>query len=295
MSLPPDVVAGFTKLDEQVWLVPGAEHGGLNAMLVDDGEVVLFDAGLPDALARRLAPHVDLCVLTHCPFEVAQGARHFREVWAPHAEARALLSLHDHLEVYGVGSRDRALVESTLQRAGWAPRPPDKRYRVGGMVQLDTTRWQMVPAPGHTPGLTLFLEPKRHVLFASDLDGAEDRLYGWPASDLDELAKTFDSMAELDVALLVGSRAEPRKRGIRPLLREKAAELRARDLVVLQRLDHPRTPEDLALTGLFTTVDRLADPMARYVERVMVEKHVARLIERNLVMARQDGRYQRVD
>lgn len=289
--LPPDVKADLVRIDDRVFQVP-AEGDGLQATLVDDGETVLFDAGMSDRWAERLAPHIDHCILTHAHARHSRAAHRFHEVWAPHEEARAMRSAMDYTAAHGVAQRDRALVERHLADLGWRAVEPKRGYRAGGLIQLATTRWEIHAAPGHSPGMCVFLEPTRHVLVASCLDGAEDALYGYPSADPDALVETFERLAGFDVAFLLGSRAAPRRRGIRPLFREKAAEIRQRDVEVLARLAEPRTLDDLVDHAPFAPGTA---PIERYVRRVMVEKHLRRLIEKGLAMARQDGRFQRVD
>lgn len=293
--LPPDVLAGLTQVDDEVYLVPADAPGATHAMLVVDGDTMLVDAGISDAWAKKLAPHVDVCVLTHCHAEPARAASRFRHVWAPRAEARALRSAADYVETYGIASRDRTTVERHLQAVGWSPLAPERSYRPGGVLDLGKTRWELHAAPGHSPGLTLLLEPTRHYLFASDLDGGDDALYGYPTADVDALVETFEKLATVDVAVLMGAREAPRKRGIRQMLRDKAAGIKDRDLRIVGLLQNPRTLEELVELAPLTGKAAIATPMGRYVERVMVEKHLGRLIERDHAMARQDGRFMRVE
>ena len=135
------------------------------------------------------------------------------------------------------------------------------------------------------------LDPERHFLFAADLDGESPAWYGYPASDPSDLERTAAMLADVPVALLMTSHAAPRRRGIKPLFRAMSESIRERDRRILAALEHPRSLDELADLGLCS--GKPATPLARYHERVMVEKHLARLMEKDFAAARQDGRFQR--
>ncbi|GEM_PF-6075509 len=294
MALPPDLAKTLTWVAEGVGLVAcPPEHPGASSLLLDEGsEVVLVDAGLPAPLRRKLAPHVDVCLLTHCHVAHSHGARDFREVWAPKAEARAMLGAEDYLQTYEVSRRDRDVVASAIRKAGYEPAHVQKELRGDGIVKLDKHEWHLLPAPGHSPGMIALLDPERHILFAADV-GADDKAwYGYPTSDPTELERTASTLADVPVAILVSSHAEPRKRGIKPLFRGMAESIRERDRRILASLETPRSLDELAEMG--HCMGKPTTPLARYHERVMVEKHLARLLEKDFAMARQDGRFQRV-
>ncbi|HEX2022121.1 MAG TPA: MBL fold metallo-hydrolase [Candidatus Thermoplasmatota archaeon] len=294
MPLPKDLAASVEWVDEGVGLLkPAAGHPGAASLVLDEGsEVVLVDAGLAPAQRRKLSPHVDVCLLTHAHVPHAHGARDFREVWAPREEARALLSAEDFLETYEVARRDRDVVSSAIRKAGYEPSPVHKQMRPGGILKLDRSEWHLLAAPGHSPGMLALLDPVRHILFAADLDEENAAWYGFPNSDPTALEATAMQLADVPVAVLLASHAAPRRRGIKQMLRGVAESIRERDRKVLAALEHPRSLDELADLGLCSV--KSTAPLARYHERIMVEKHLARLMEKDFVAARQDGRFQRV-
>lgn len=294
MPLPADLGVAIERVADGVGLVsPPAGYPGATSMLLDEGaDVVLVDAGLDPATRRKLAPHVDVCILTHCHAPHAHGARDFREVWAPKAEARALLGVEDFLQTYGVGRRDHDLVAGALRRTGYEPSPVHKQFRSGGLVKLDKSEWKLLAVPGHSQGMVALLDETRHILFAGDLDGEGPPWYGYPTSDPSELERTASMLADVPVALLLTSHQPARKRGIKPLFRAMADSIRERDKLILEALEAPRTLDELTDAGVLGT--KPTDPLARYHVRVMVEKHLARLMEKDFAAARQDGRFMRL-
>lgn len=272
---------------------PPAGHAGAASLVIDEGgEVVLVDAGLAPAQRRKLAPHVDVCILTHCHVAHAHGAHDFREVWAPKAEARALLSAQDFLETYEVARRDRDLVSGALRAAGYEPAAVAKKLQPGGILRLARHEWHLLHVPGHSPGLMALLEPERHILFIADMDHDGAAWYGFPNSDPTALEQSALTLVDVPVALLVPSHGQPRRRGIKPMFRAIAESVRERDRRLLAVLEKPRSLDELVDMGI--CAGKPMAPHERYHERIMVEKHLARLMEKDFAAARQDGRFERV-
>lgn len=275
-------------------LAPPDGYPGARSVILDEGgDVLLVDAGLDPATRRKLSPHVDVCLLTHAHVLHAHGAGDFREVWAPKLEAKALASVEDYLHAYGVGRRDHDVVASGIRKAGYAPSPVHKAFSPGGLLKLERSEWRILAAPGHSPGHVALLDEKRHILVAGDYDGESPPWYGYPASDPSDLERTASTLADTPVAILLSGHAAPRKRGIKPLFRQMAEAVRERDRTVLAAMDHPRTLDELTDLGLLG-LPKPKDPLDRYHQRVMVEKHLARLMERDFAAARQDGRFMRI-
>lgn len=294
MPLPPEAVRGVQWLADGVGLLPAAGAPGAPAslLLVSGDDAVLVDAGLPAEQLRALREHVQVCLLTHCHVAHARGAGDFPAVWAPRDEARALHSLDEYVSVYGVSRRDRDLVLDSARKAGYAPVPVKRRLQAGSVLRVGEHEWELLPAPGHSQGMMVLHDPKRHIVFAADLDGDGPPWYGWPSSDPTDLEATLLTLSDIPTAIYATSHGAPRKRGIKPMLRGMAEQIRERDRQLLAALEHPRSLDELAELGLF--LGRSADPMHRYHERVMVEKHLSRLLEKDFAHARQDGRFQRI-
>ncbi len=267
--------------------------GGATSLLIDEGgDVVLVDTGLPMDVRRKLAPHVDVCLLSHCHVPHALGAGDFREVWAPREEAAAMRGAEDFLATYGVDRRDFDVVGSGIRKAGYKPSPVHKPYRPDGILRFEKSEWHLIGIPGHSHGMMALLEPKRHILFAADLDGLHPPWYGYPSSDPTEFEATATRLVDVPVAILLTSHAPPRTRGIKPMFRAVAETIRERDRTILAALQKPLTLDELTDQGLISGKPK--SPLARYHERVMVEKHLARLLEKDYAMARQDGRFMRL-
>lgn len=291
MPLPPSLDVPMERVAEGVFLLtPPPGYPGAASMLLDEGgDVVLVDAGLDPATRRKLAPHVDVCFLTHCHAPHSHGARDFREVWAPKAEARAMLGVEDYLQTYGVARRDHDIVAGALRKTGYEPAHVHKQFRAGGLLKFAKSEWRIVATPGHSPGAVALLDDARHILFAADHDGESPPWYGYPASDPSELERTAMMLADVPVAILLTSHQPMKKRGIKPLFRQMAESIRERDRRVLAALQAPRTLDELTDSGVLGEAP--PDAVARYHLRVMVEKHLARLMEKDFVAARQDGRF----
>jgi glyoxylase-like metal-dependent hydrolase (beta-lactamase superfamily II) len=290
--IPPDAGRHVTWVDEGVGVIDGGPEGAAG-LLIDDGDVLLVDAGIPEAAARDLARHVSLLVLTHAHPAHVRQARAFGRVWAPRMEAAGFRDVDGLLETLGVARQDRPVVRQWLDQSGWASPRVDKYYHAGAVFILPKTEWRALHLPGHSPGLCAFFEPKRRILFAPDLGGGPGApMYNWPSADLDELENSLARLADLDIELLLTSHAPPRRRGAKQAFRDLAAAIRQRDAAYYEALETPRSVTELVDLGRIQGEAVHKETMTRYFERVMVEKHLSRLLGRGLGFARQDGKYQ---
>jgi len=296
VGLPESVEKSLTWVADGVAVVPAPAGRFSGAgLLIADGDTVLVDAGMLPETRAQLAPHVDVCILTSCGLPQMLGAADFRTVWAPRAEARALLSEDHFMDTRGVAAADRAVVRKHLEHARYRPARYAKTYRPGGLLALQSSEWSFVPAAGPSPGTTLLLDPKRHILFAGPFDLADEGpWYGWPDIDLEAYEQTLERLLEIDVAVWVPTRGEPRRRGIRPALRSWREAIDRRDDKLTSLLATPHALDELVRKAAITGRPSEA-AIDRYHERIMIEKHLARLLERQIVRARQDGRYVRED
>lgn len=292
MVLPPDAGKHVSWLDDGVGLVEGGD-GGATSLVLDDGDVVVVDAGMKEEAARALAPVTGLLILSQTHVPHARHAHLFDRVWAPRAEVKAMRDPDGYCETFGVPRTERGLVRQWLGENGYRPARIEKPFRPGGTIILPRMEWQVLPAVGTTPGSVVLFEPKRRLLFAGDLGPAPGApLYGWPTSDLEELENTLKRLGELEVELLIASHAPPRRRGAKQVFRDLAAAIRQRDATYYDALETPRSVQELVDLARIQGESVGHDPMARWMERVMVEKHVTRLLARGLAFARQDGRYE---
>jgi len=291
MPLPDEVAKRVEWLVDGVGVVaPPQGHPGATSMLIDDGDVVLIDAGLAPAQSRALAPHVDLVVLSHCHARHTLAAVDFDAVWAPREEAAALEGVQSYLDTYGVAASDQDIVAGDLRRIGYKASQLTKKIDEGGILRLGSYEWHFLATPGHSPGHLSFLEPERHILFAGDLDAAPP-WYGLPASDPTELERTAMALVDVPVAHLVLSHEAPMRRGIKPMFRDMAETIHHRDRLIHGLLERPHSLDELASAGHLSGT-KPATELERYHEHIMVEKHLARLLERDFVHARQDGRFE---
>jgi hypothetical protein len=99
-------------------------------------------------------------------------------------------------------------------------------------------------------------------------------------------------LAETPIAILATSHFPSRKRGIKPLFRSMVESIRERDRAILFAMETPRSLDEL--TDMALLGPKATDPLQRYHQRVMVEKHLARLMEKDLAAARQDGRFMKL-
>lgn len=280
---------------------PGPPWPMSHSLVVDDGDVLLVNAGIPADLAEAFAPEVDVLLLTHTHVDHTLRAGRFERVWAPAAESEALASADGFCHVHGVQRADRNVVREWLANEDYEPVSVARAYQPGGVVRLASTSWHMITIPGLSPGYTMMYEPERRILYAPAIEGISHGVaapfYGFPSSDLEGVEALIERLGEFEIAQLAGSLAPVRKRGIWHLLKALPLKLRERETRVLEAFEKPASIAEITERGVIGARQvREGKPVAiaEYWERTMADKHVANLLERDLIAARQDGRFERV-
>ena len=180
--------------------------------VVDSGEAVLIDAGLPDdgSVASRLDylkaigdPRVGLIIVTHHHFDHVGGAHRLREgtgaVVAMHAEAERLL----REALTRSPRKDDDEVERYIRQE--TTKISVDRYLAGGdAVKVGRLTLRVVETPGHSAGhISVFLEEER-VLFAGDnvLGLGTTAIPPPPDGDMAHYIESLKKMKALDATLI---------------------------------------------------------------------------------------------
>ena len=179
--------------------------------VVDSGEAVLIDAGLPDdgSVSSRLEylktigePRVELIIVTHHHFDHAGGAHRLREATgariAMHPEAERLLRKTLRRPSRDDGPRERYIRRETAKIS------VDQALADGDAIRVGRLTLRVVDTPGHSAGhICLFLEEER-VLFSGDnvLGLGTTAIPPPPDGDMARYVESLKKMKALDSALI---------------------------------------------------------------------------------------------
>lgn len=191
LTLPAEVAEETTWLADRVALVETtAGFPSAHGLLVSDGEqTTLFDVGLSDDQLLALAPVLDQVVLTHCHLDHVLRWPLLEEVADPpelivNGQEWAAFQGDDLAAFLGVHGEAVELLETELVPIYPTFQQEPESFQPGQPLELAGTRWETVPAPGHSPGHCLFHEPELGIVFSVDVEfSGLGPWYAWPHCD----------------------------------------------------------------------------------------------------------------
>lgn len=279
-----------TWLDERVALLETRQgFPASNSLLVADGDrTVLVDAGLGEKALARLAPIVDRLVLTHFHLDHTVHFEQLPElpVLVPEAE-RAVFEGQPWTRFVG---GDEAAAQKVGAHLGEGPGIDlePATFEPGDVLELAGTAWEVVPAPGHSPGHALFHERERSILFSVDVEfSGIGPWYAWPHCDPTLFEQAVEDARErfLDARTVATSHSRPIVEdpdAVEAALDGFQAHYGRRDRALLDELEN-RGDEGASVDELVDAVrlfygDHVEkNPAIRYWTRVMTSKHLERL------------------
>ena len=179
--------------------------------VVDSGEAVLIDAGLPDdaSVSGRLEylksigdPHVELIIVTHHHFDHAGGANRLREATgariAMHPEEERLLREGLRRPPRNDDQVERYIREETAKIS------VDQALADGDAIQVGRLTLRVIETPGHSVGHVSVLLEEERVLFAGDnvLGLGTTAIPPPPDGDMARYVESLKKMKALDAALI---------------------------------------------------------------------------------------------
>jgi glyoxylase-like metal-dependent hydrolase (beta-lactamase superfamily II) len=184
----------------------------------------------------------------------------------------------------------REWVQKTM---GFIDRKPDLSYRDGSEFVFENARLVAIHTPGHTADHYCLWEPDRKILFSFDYDLTPfGPWYGHRESDIDAFKDSLRRLMELDIKVLVSGHREVMTGGIVEGFEAYLAVFDRREEKIAGLLESgPRSPAELADAAPIYGSFPYAEPLLRYWERMMIEKHLAHMAGAGRARRGHDGRY----
>lgn len=301
IELPDPASEQATWLDERVALLETrAGFPSAHSLLISDGQqTVLVDAGCGEELLAPLADEIDRIVLTHFHLD---HVLHFPivedvPVMVPETE-RAIFEGQPFPAFVDAGDEAAQRFDETFGDIYPSFDLDPDTFEPGNELELAGTRWEIVPAPGHSPGHPLLHERGRSILFSVDVEfSGMGPWYAWPHCDPTGFEQAIESARDrFEQARVVATSHSP------PIVEDPEAVGRALDgflahfeqrdeavLAALQRRgdEGARVDELVEEVRVFYGEHVDKNPAVGYWCRVMTTKHLERLADRG--RAESDG------
>ena len=271
------------KIDDKVVFIEGENHGHYpyaNSLLIKDEVTALIDAGIGksiEELAKK--ERVDLIIHTHSHEDHIAGDGFFRSEIAIHSlEAPILEKVERLADLYG--SKGEEMISFIRGFIGYKGLRVDHKFEDGYIFHLGDIQLKAVHTPGHSMGHTCFFENERKMLFSGDIDlSSFGPWYEALDSSIDDFISSIKRVKALRPKVVISSHKGVILDDIGDRFDVYLAKIYEREDKILGYLDSKRNLDSIVsqafIYGKFPEVMR-----SWYVlmERIMVEKHLERLI-----------------
>jgi glyoxylase-like metal-dependent hydrolase (beta-lactamase superfamily II) len=273
------------QLDEDVYLIIGKNKGTFpysNSLLIADEEVVLIDSGIGEEQLGIIKDEVDILINSHYHIDHILGNYLFENLWIVEEEADVTSSFENYKRFAGI--LGTSIEDSWLawfhQYFKFHASSPTSIFKSNEVFKFGDTNWQAVHTPGHSPGHCAFYEPRRKIMFASDIDLTPfGPWYGNPTADLPDFIDSIKLLSNFDIDVICSSHSYPKKDNIKEALVDYLNIVFARDRCILKLLEMERTIDDLESQDIIYNKSQKRYKAFAWFEKNMLKKHIDLLIE----------------
>lgn len=289
---------------------PRASFPYSNSLYVDDDTRLVIDAGSGYAFSDIPVSEIDLLFLSHYHFDHTHGTGYFNRagIMAGVQEAPGYSDLDAYIDFTGFSHWDELMSqaksqpftggggypEDVLEKPGFREIKLARAFSDSDRFSLGSTTVQTIHTPGHTHGHYSFWFEKEGILFSCDIDlSPGGPWYGEEYSDIDDLVKSVDRIAEIDPPIMLSSHRRVFKQpedNIKRMLKEYLGVALKREEDILGCLTEPRTTGQIAQLGLVYE----PNPRTQHLDfcnKMMIVKHLNRLQRMGLAEKTDTGAY----
>jgi glyoxylase-like metal-dependent hydrolase (beta-lactamase superfamily II) len=273
------------RLDDDVYLILGKNKGTFpysNSLLIVDEEVVLIDSGIGDEQLEVLKGEVDILINSHYHIDHILGNYLFENLWIEEEEAGVTSSFENYKRFAGI--LDTTIEESWLawfhQYFKFHASIPTETFKPNEVFKFGNTKWQVVHTPGHSPGHCAFYEPKKKIMFTSDIDLTPfGPWYGNPTANLPDFIDSIKMLSDFEIDMICSSHSYPQEDNIKNALDDYLNIIFARNKKILELLEEERTIDDLESQDIIYNKSQKRYKAFAWFEKNMLKKHIDLLIE----------------
>jgi hydroxyacylglutathione hydrolase len=285
-----------------IWFIRGPNKGrypNCHSIYIE-GPGILID---PAADRNRLEelkhnPGVKVVLLSHVHEDHFLNLDLFHDVpvWVSAADAPQLSDIDLLLDSYSAFDEMRDYFRKILEEQfHFYPRKADRFLKEGDCIDAGSVQIQIMHTPGHTPGHLCFLFSEPRILFLGDYDLTPfGPWYGDAQSSIEETIRSVARLKSIPADTWLTAHED----GIfdqNPgrLWQEYIEVINTREKKLLNLLNTPHTLDEIARSYIVYRKPRQPEKFYLFNERVIMEKHLSRLLQKGQVVCDQ-RRYMRI-
>ena len=290
------MLISIEQIIERIYLVKGENRGKFpfsHSVLIDDDVCVLIDTGCGRANLEKIQSRpLNMVLNSHSHIDHTSGNWLFPHI--PMVVPKEEFAYNGNLQALSQRYVSRELSEMwrtfVTKVSIFRDAPPSRWYREGDLFDCGHTRWEAIHTPGHSIGHHCFYEREKKILFSSDIDLTRfGPWYGNEESSIDEFLESIERVRKLSPEIILSSHRGAIREDIDSKLVAFAQVIEQREENIYAFLTKERTVKEIVdrafIYGKFPSVPSLL----KYWERIMVLKHLHRLMRKGDVVKTENG------
>ncbi|MGB9618693.1 MAG: MBL fold metallo-hydrolase [Desulfomonilaceae bacterium] len=285
-----------------VEFIPGKNFGRYpfcHSLFIRGDLKVVVDPGSDRKRLKDLIEHdgIDCVWLSHTHEDHFKDLDLFAdcELWAPLHGAQSLQSLDNLFDAYGMQPEERDIFrEPMVSDFHFKPRNTDRFFSEEEVIDLGGVTVRVLPTPGHTAGHVSLFFPEPQVLFLGDYDLTPfGPYYGDVDSDIDATIASVNKLRGIEAKVWISSHevgvfeSDPGDKWD-----DYLRVIDQREAKLLDLLERPRTMDQIVDACIVYGKKREPAWFFTFGERMLMGKHLERLMRRGAVIS-EDGFYYR--
>jgi len=286
----------YVEIANKIFFIPGEKDGRYpfsNSLFIDGESKVLIDTGIGPKLAAELAKEkkIDMVLISHGHEDHTAGNYLFKDakICCHKLDAPAVRSVEKLKELYGLppGTELEKSLDLYLRDFfGLKDSRVDLEFKNGHVFDLGSIKLNVIHTPGHSAGHCCFSVPSERLVFLADIDlSTFGPWYGCIDSDVDQSIKSIENIKGLDFEIAISSH-KPITYG-RETIREKLDaylnKIFEREKKLIDFLSEERTIQEIVPRAFIYKEFPEPKVIYEHFEKIMIEKHLERLVRINLV------------
>jgi len=191
----------------QFWKIkflPGPNRGRYpycHSLVVEDEVTSVIDPASDERALNEIHKDrgIDMVIVSHYHEDHWMYMKNFRgaQLWMHEADSPLMHDLDLFMEWYGMTDpKEITFMKEVLRKEfSYEERVPDRMFNDGAILEIGSTRIEVVHTPGHTPGHCCFYFPEETILFLADIDLTKiGPWYGDKYSDIDTFIRSVEKV-----------------------------------------------------------------------------------------------------